>query len=580
MDHAALPLPTADVLLYLASAGVIVPFLQRLGIAQVTAFLFVGVLTGPHVAGRLTEFAPWLAFFTYNDPRTLERLGELGVIFLLFTLGLELSLDRLAALRRWMLGLGSLQVLATGAAIALIALPFGVRPATAVLIGLSLALSSTAVVMQLLIEQRRQTSEAGRIAFAVLLAQDVAVVPILLLAGFLSGLAIADPWAALFETLVLTALALASLLLLGPRVIRPLLRLASRAAGREVLVAAALFLVIGSAALTGMAGASPGLGAFLAGVLLAESEFRHTIEADIEPFKGLLLGLFFVIVGTSVDPLVVLAQLPPLLLAVAGLAALKALILAALGVLLRLPLAIALEVGLLLGQGGEFALVVFELARTGGLLSAEAARFLVAVVLVSMLASPLLARLAAEVSARFRRTLASEGLGLPPVSEQVGHIVVAGFGRVGRTVAQLFEEAGIPWLALDLDPELVARERGRNRPIFLGDAGRPEILARVRLESAQALIVTLDQPATAERTVSAARRIAPHLPIIARARDTAHARRLLDIGADAVVPETVEASLQLAGRTFEMLGLPAEEVQLRLARERDLLVAPETGATA
>lgn len=580
MDHAALPLPTADVLLYLASAGVIVPFLQRLGIAQVTAFLFVGVLTGPHVAGRLTEFAPWLAFFTYNDPRTLERLGELGVIFLLFTLGLELSLDRLAALRRWMLGLGSLQVLATGAAIALIALPFGVQPATAVLIGLSLALSSTAVVMQLLIEQRRQTSEAGRIAFAVLLAQDVAVVPILLLAGFLSGLAIADPWAALFETLVLTALALASLLLLGPRVIRPLLRLASRAAGREVLVAAALFLVIGSAALTGMAGASPGLGAFLAGVLLAESEFRHTIEADIEPFKGLLLGLFFVIVGTSVDPLVVLAQLPPLLLAVAGLAALKALILAALGVLLRLPLAIALEVGLLLGQGGEFALVVFELARTGGLLSAEAARFLVAVVLVSMLASPLLARLAAEVSARFRRTLASEGLGLPPVSEQVGHIVVAGFGRVGRTVAQLFEEAGIPWLALDLDPELVARERGRNRPIFLGDAGRPEILARVRLESAQALIVTLDQPATAERTVSAARRIAPHLPIIARARDTAHARRLLDIGADAVVPETVEASLQLAGRTFEMLGLPAEEVQLRLARERDLLLAPETGATA
>lgn len=580
MDHAALPLPTVDVLLYLASAGVIVPFLQRLGIAQVTAFLFVGVLTGPHVAGRLTEFAPWLAFFTYNDPRTLERLGELGVIFLLFTLGLELSLDRLAALRRWMLGLGSLQVLATGAAIALIALPFGVRPATAVLIGLSLALSSTAVVMQLLIEQRRQTSEAGRIAFAVLLAQDVAVVPILLLAGFLSGLAIADPWAALFETLVLTALALASLLLLGPRVIRPLLRLASRAAGREVLVAAALFLVIGSAALTGMAGASPGLGAFLAGVLLAESEFRHTIEADIEPFKGLLLGLFFVIVGTSVDPLVVLAQLPPLLLAVAGLAALKALILAALGVLLRLPLAIALEVGLLLGQGGEFALVVFELARTGGLLSAEAARFLVAVVLVSMLASPLLARLAAEVSARFRRTLASEGLGLPPVSEQVGHIVVAGFGRVGRTVAQLFEEAGIPWLALDLDPELVARERGRNRPIFLGDAGRPEILARVRLESAQALIVTLDQPATAERTVSAARRIAPHLPIIARARDTAHARRLLDIGADAVVPETVEASLQLAGRTFEMLGLPAEEVQLRLARERDLLLAPETGATA
>ncbi|MCS6879381.1 MAG: cation:proton antiporter [Geminicoccaceae bacterium] len=577
MEHEALPLATADILLYLAAAGVGVPLLHRLGMGQVAAFLLVGVLSGPHVAGRLAQFAPWLGLFTYKDPHTLERLGELGVVFLLFTLGLELSLDRLAALRRWMLGLGSLQVLVTGGAIAAVAFAFGNPPAASVLVGSSLALSSTAVVMQLLIEQRRQTSEAGRIAFAVLLAQDVAVVPILLLAGLLTGLVVADPWAALAETVILTALALASLLLLGPRVVRPLLRLASRAGGREVLVAAALLMVIGSASLTAMAGASPGLGAFIAGVLLAESEFRHTIEADIEPFKGLLLGLFFVIVGTTVDPLAILPELPTILLSVFGLACLKALLLFGLGAILGLPLSIALEVGILLGQGGEFALVVVALARDGALLSAEAARFLVAVILVSMLATPLLARLAPRVSARLRPAVAREVPGLPPVSEQLGHVVVAGFGRVGRTVAQLLEEAGIPWLALDLDPERVAEERRRGRPVFLGDAGRPEILARVRVDSAQALIVTLDQPATAERTVSAARRIAPALPIVARARDAAHARRLLDTGADAVVPETVEASLQLAGRAFEMLGLPAEEVQLRLARERDLLLAPEAG---
>jgi len=578
MEHDVFPAGTADILLYLAAAGVVVPLLHRLGTGQVTAFLLVGVLLGPHVAGRLAEHAPWLAVATFEDPEMLERLGGLGVVFLLFVLGLELSLDRLAALRRWIVGLGSLQVAVTGAVIAAIAAAFGNGLSASVLLGLSLALSSTAVVMQLLIEQRRQTTEAGRVAFAVLLAQDIAVVPILLLVGLLTGLAAADPWGALVETLALTALAFGSLLLLGPRVIRPLLRLASRAGGREVLVAAALLLVIGSAGITAGAGASPALGAFVAGVLLAESEFRHTIEADIEPFKGLLLGLFFVTVGTGVDPLAILPELPLVLLSVLGLAAIKATLVVALGAGLGLALPVALEVGILLGQGGEFALVVVALAQRGGLVPAETARFMVAVVLVSMLASPLLARLGPALAERLRarqRAAPAATPELPPVAQEVGHVVIAGFGRVGRTVAQILDQAAIPWLALDLDAARVAEERARGRPVYVGDAGRPEILARVRLEEAQALIVTLDAPATAERTVTAARRIAARLPIVARARDAGHARRLLELGADAVVPETVEASLQLAGRAFEMIGLPAEEVSARLARERDLLLAPE-----
>jgi CPA2 family monovalent cation:H+ antiporter-2 len=578
MEHDVFPTGTGDILLYLAAAGIVVPLLQRFGVGQVTAFLVLGALLGPAVAGRLAELAPWLGVVTFKDPEMLERLGGLGVVFLLFVLGLELSLDRLAALRRWILGLGSLQVAVTGAVIAVIGAAFGNGLAASVLLGASLALSSTAIVMQLLIEQRRQTTEAGRIAFAVLLAQDIAVVPILLLVGLLTGLAAADPWGVLGETLVLTAVALGSLLLLGPRVVRPLLRLASRAGGREVLVAAALFLVIGSAGITARAGASPALGAFIAGVLLAESEFRHTIEADIEPFKGLLLGLFFVTVGTGVDPLAILPQLPLVLLSVVGLTAIKAGLVALLGAGLGLALPVAAEVGILLGQGGEFALVVVALAERGGLLPPETARFMVAVVLVSMLASPLLARLGSNLADLLRarqRAAPSAAPELPPVAQEVGHVVIAGFGRVGRTVAQLLDEAAIPWLALDLDAGRVAEERARGRPVYVGDAGRPEILARLRLEEAQALIVTLDQPATAERTVTAARRIASRLPIVARARDAAHARKLLELGADAVVPEAVEASLQLAGRAFEIVGLPAEEVALRLARERDLLLAPE-----
>lgn len=577
MEHDAFPAGTGDILLYLAAAGVVVPLLHRLGTGQVTAFLLLGVLVGPHVLGRLSEAAPWLAAATFEDPHTLEQLGGLGVVFLLFVLGLELSLDRLAALRRWILGLGSLQVAVTGAVIAAIAMAFGNGLAASILLGSSLALSSTAVVMQLLIEQRRQTSEAGRIAFAVLLAQDVAVVPILLLVSLLSGFAAADPWGALGETLTLTAASLAALLLLGPRVIRPLLRLASRAGGREVLVAAALLLVIGSAEITANAGASPALGAFIAGVLLAESEFRHTIEADIEPFKGLLLGLFFLTVGTGVDPLAILPELPLVLLSVVGLALVKAALVTVLGAGLGLTLPVAAEVGILLGQAGEFALVVVALGERGGLLAPETARFMVAVVLASMLVSPLLARLAPAVSSRLgaRRRGAAAVPELPAVAEQAGHVVIAGFGRVGRTVAQILDQAAIPWLALDLDPVLVAEQRGGGRPVHIGDAGRPEILARVRLDEAQALIVTLDQPATTERTVTTARRLAARLAIVARARDAGHARRLLELGADAVVPETVEASLQLAGRAFEMIGMPAEEVALRLARERDLLLAPD-----
>lgn len=575
MEHEAFPVGTADILLFLAAAGVAVPLLHRLGVGQVTAYLAIGVVTGPHVLGALAGDLPWLSWLTFADREAVERLGGLGVVFLLFMLGLELSLERLAALRRWVAGLGSLQVTVTTLAIGLIAWAFGNPPAAALLLGACLALSSTAIVLQLLIERRRQATLPGRVAFAVLLAQDLAVVPILLLVELVGRAGHGDPWAAAGQTLLLSGLLVAALLVGGRRGVQPLLRLASRAGGREILVALALLLVIGSAWLAAKAGASPALGAFLAGVLLAETDFRHTIEADIEPFKGLLLGLFFVSVGTTVDPLAILADAPRLLLSVAGLALVKAAILAALGVALGLPRDVSVEVGVLLGQAGEFALVVLALAVLGGVIPADTARFMVAVVLLSMLVSPALAGVAPRLGA-LARGRRPDRAALEParLADHAGHVVIAGFGRVGRTVAGLLDEARIPWLALDLDADRVAEERRRGRPVHVGDSGRAEILARARLADAQALVVTLDQPAPAERTVAAARRIAPGVAIVARARDPVHGRRLVELGAGAVVPETLEASLQLAGRALEALGLPSEEVAARLARERDAVLGP------
>lgn len=573
MVHGAFPVGTADILLFLAAAGVVVPILHRLGIGQVTAYLAIGVLIGPHVLGALAGSLPWLAWATFTDPAAVERLGGLGGVFLLFVLGLDLSLERLARLRRWIAGLGLLQVTVTGLVIGLIAWALGNPPVGALVLGTSLALSSTAIFLQLLIERRRQATLAGRVAFAVLLAQDLAVVPILLLVELSTRAGGEEPWLVALETVLLSGVLVAGLLLAGRRGLRPLLRLASRVGGREVLAALALLLVIGSAWLAALAGASPALGAFVAGVLLAETDFQHTVAADIEPFKGLLMGLFFVTVGSTVDPLAILADGPRVAPAVAGLVLLKAAIVAALGRALGLPRDVAVEVGVLLGQGGEFALVVLAFAASGGLLPAEVANFVVAVVLVSMLVAPALSGLAPRLGELARGRAARRAAAEPPrLADHAGHVVIAGFGRVGRTVARLLDDARIPWLALDLDADLASAERARGRDVHVADASRPEILARARLDAAQALIVTLDHPDRAERAVAAARRIAPAVAIVARARDGAHGRRLAALGAGAVVPEAVEASLQLAGRALETLGVPVEEVAERLARQRASLL--------
>ena len=563
-----------EIMLFLVAAGIVVPLLARLRFNPVLGYLLVGFLIGPYGLGLLTADLPWLSLLTITDLAGVQQLAELGVVFLLFVIGLELSMERLWALRRLVFGLGSAQVLLTAVLIALVALGFGASAEAATLLGASFALSSTAIVMQLLTLRRQLGTPLGRTTFSILLLQDLAVVPILFLVGVLGihdGVGIAGQ---LGLALAKAALVVALIYLVGRILLRPLMRMVAATRNPEMFMAAILLVAIGSALLTHAAGMSMALGAFLAGLLLAETEFRHQIEVDIEPFKGLLLGLFFVSVGMGIDGRVLLADPLHIVAAVIGLVLLKALVVAGLCRLFGMPGAVAIESGLLLGQAGEFAFVVLGMAGQLALLPPDSSQFMLIVASVSMLATPALALVARRWSARMeQRVLARHAPELDELDELDSHLVIAGFGRVGQSMARILEAERLPYIALDLDAEEVARARARSQPVHYADASRLDTLRRAHIERARALVVTMDRVAAADHVVRAVREFAPSLPIYARARDGRHARRLLDHGASEVVPETVEAGLQLAARVLEGTGLPLDAVELRVQAERDAEIA-------
>lgn len=571
MDHHTLPLPYfREVILFLVAAGIVVPLLRRLRLSPVLGYLLVGALIGPFGLGLLVEEHPWLAQLVIGDVASVRQLAELGVIFLLFLIGLELSPARLWSLRRLVFGMGSLQILLTTAAIYAATRALGLETVPALILGACLALSSTAIVMQLLQERHQTGTALGRGSFSVLLMQDLAVVPILFLVGVLAAKEQGSVFASLGLAFGKAIAVVAVIFLLGRWLLRPVMRLVAGARSPEMFMAAVLLIIVGIAALTGQAGLSMAMGAFLAGLLLAESEFQHRIELDIEPFKGLLLGLFFMSVGMGIDYRVVASEWAQTFLLVFGLMALKALIAASLALAFRFPRATAIEMGLLLSQGGEFAFVVLGLASLNGLIAAEWSQQAMIVAGLSMVLTPALAAagraLAQRLEADSRRAepeADSDWQGLQ------GHLIIAGFGRVGRTLARVLEAEALPYIAFDLDPQAVAQARARGMPVFLGDASRLELLERARLAHAGGLIVTTDQHVAADRIVRAVRKVSSELPIYARARDPDHARLLMADGASEVVPEALEASLQLAGRVLSGAGLDIEAVSRRLDQERD-----------
>ncbi|MCP5200022.1 MAG: cation:proton antiporter [Gammaproteobacteria bacterium] len=545
-----------EAVVFLAAAGLVIPLGKRFDLSPVLGFLIVGLAVGPHGLARWADALPWLQPVLVTDVAGVRALAELGVVFLLFMIGLELSLARLWSMRRLVFGFGGLQIVLCGAAIGGVAHAFANPPAAALVLGACLALSSTAVVMQLLTEQGRFGTVVGHGAFAVLLAQDLAVVPILFSVEAMGGDS-ADVARALGLALGEAILAVVAILGAGRLVLQPLFRFVSAARSPELFMAATLLIVIATAAATHAAGLSAALGAFLAGLLFAETEFRHEIEVDIEPFKGLLLGLFFMSIGMIIDLGAIAADPLWTGLSIVGLIGLKAGLIALLARLFAFTTPQAVELGLLLGQGGEFAFVVLALALNHALLPEPVAQFMLIVVAATMFLTPLVARVARALGRWLEARGAHPGtIELPgDLSE---HVVLAGYGRTGALLAALLDRQRIAHVALDLDIKRIADARAAGSPVWHGDASKPAILERLRIDQASALVVTTDDAAAAERIVRAARQRSATLPIVARARDGAHARRLRELGASDVVPEVFEAGLEVGRMALEHAGLPPE----------------------
>jgi CPA2 family monovalent cation:H+ antiporter-2 len=461
-------------------------------------------------------------------------------------------------MRRLVFGMGSAQVVLTGLVITGVAWGFGNSNEASIVLGACLALSSTAIVMQLLMEQERFGSPVGHGSFAVLLAQDIAVVPILFLVGTLGAHVSGSVVVALALAFGEALLAILVIVVVGRLVLRPVLRFVAGADSPELFMAATLLVIIATAAATHAAGLSAALGAFLAGLLVAECEYRHEIEINIEPFKGLLLGLFFMSVAMGIDLSKILADPGWIAISIVGLFAIKTLITTALARLFAFSWAQAIEMGLMLGQGGEFAFVVVGLALGFELLPELTAQFMLIVVSATMFLTPFVARLARTVGRMIEaeeRASVDESFDVPKDLE--GHVIIVGYGRTGQLLAALLGRQKIAHVSLDLNPGRVAHYRAEGLPIYLGDARRSAMLAKVGLGRAAALAVCTDDPGATQEVLHAARQLSPGIPIVARARDNDHAASLLALGATQAVPEVLEAGLELGHVTLEHAGIPA-----------------------
>ncbi len=527
-------------LLFLASAVVAVPLFKKLGLGSVLGYLAAGMVIGPWGLGA------------FSDVENILHFAEFGVVLLLFLIGLELQPSRLWELRRSVFGLGGAQVLGTGALLTGVGLVAGLPPTTALVAGLGLSLSSTAFALQLLAEKNELTTEHGRAAFGILLFQDLAVIPMLALLPLLgtSPVASAEPgWlAALKGAGVLVAVVLA-----GRFLLRPVFKVVASFHSQELFTATALLLVIGTAVVVSAVGLSMALGAFLAGVLLADSEFRHELEADLEPFKGLLLGLFFIAVGMSVNIGLVSAR-PLLVVAlVLGLVALKALVLFTLGRWALRASEPALSMGLLISQGGEFAFVLFGLAVGFQVMDRAMADLLVVVVSLSMVTTPLLfAAFARWIRPRFRKKVHRE---FDVAPEEDNPVIIAGFGRVGQVVGRVLRARRIGFTALDASPEHIDFIKRFGNKIYYGDASRLDLLRAARADKARVFVLAIDDIEASVRTAETVLQHFPHLTIFARARNRQHAYQLLNLGIQHVMRETWVSSLEMTQEVLEVLGM-------------------------
>lgn len=568
MGHEGQEVLIKDALVFLLAAGLVVPLLRAFRLPAVVCFILAGIALGPSGFSAFSEQVPLLEYLTISDPQAAAPFAELGVLFLLFLLGLELSFEKLWALKRTVFGAGTTQALLSAVVIAYVAYLLGQPPAAAAIIGLALALSSTAIVMQVLIEKKRAAGPVGRTALGVLLFQDILVAPILIFVGFTASQSDAGLVAVMGQALLNGLIALAVIFVIGRFLLRHLFRLAAHAGGRDFLMAITLLTVVGASVITANAGLSLALGAFLAGLLLGETEFKHQTEIDLEPFKGLLLGLFFLTVGLAIDLGVVIENWPLVFGGLVALLIAKAIIALIAVRIFSGSWSVAIESASLLAPAGEFAFVILGAGLAAGTLLAETTTLLTAVVALSMLIVTLSWRGGIWLS----DMLAPKGEAHPltdDFSDAEGHVIVAGFGRVGRAVAHILNREQAEIVGLETNPNTVAKHRQDGWHVYFGDGGREEVLQKAGLAHAGLVVVTLDDASRAESMVKTARRRRPDVPILARARDADHARSLYTAGATFVIPDAIEAGLQMSARALEEMGYETETVRALIASERE-----------
>ncbi len=569
MGEAAHTLAYADALIILVAAGIVIPAFARLRISPVIGFILVGIAVGPFGLAAIGGAPKWVHDITISDPGRIAPMAELGIILLLFGIGLELSFGRLWRMRKRLIGFGAAELAGAGVIIALVLMMMGETGAAALGLGIALSLSSTALVLPI----AGTKSRVGQLALAMLLFEDLALVPIIFVLGAIGSATSLAGAASLLQTIGLGVAVVAAMLVAGRFVLPPLFAQAARTKSPELFLSASLVVAILASLATVAVGLSPIVGALVAGLLIAETSYHEEVETVTKPIRGLALGVFLISVGMALDLDLLAQRWPQIVLAVFGVVLVKAMVTTFLLRAGKIDRGIAIETGVLMASPSETTLIVLSAAAAGGLITAQTAAFWQVVTAIGLLITPLLAKIGHDAARRSEWRAGTTDHAETQIDPQTPRTIVIGYGRVGRLVCDMLSSHQREWIAIESDADHVTLARRENRPVRFGDAGRLSTLEALGIAHANAVVMTMDDPPQSLRLTRKLRQAYPELTIIARARDVAHAAELYQAGASDAVPETLESSLQLSEAVLIDLGMAIGPIIASIHEKRDELRA-------